>query len=166
MGPRIAKTFRSRGLKVGFYYCFPGDYSAGIPGEYANEKLADDQPDLHGLPPEAAGDYAGFIKKQLAELLSKYGDIDLLWCDQYANKYTKDQWQDIKAYIKSLQPRCIVLGNNARRLTDSDILGYEFPWQSALPRSTDSLFACRPDGGGRTGLGYAAADRLGTLRVA
>jgi alpha-L-fucosidase len=72
---------RSRGLKVGLYYCFPGDYSdaahknASPPGK----------PNLHGLPPEAAGDFTGFMKKQLAELLTNYGPIDLLWIDQYAN---------------------------------------------------------------------------------
>ncbi len=75
---------RSRGLKIGLYYCFPGDYSdvahknAPPPG----------QPDLHGLPPEAIGDFVGFIKKQLTEMLTKYGSIDLLWIDQCDNKYT------------------------------------------------------------------------------
>src|SRR5882724_630881 len=48
---------RSRGLKVGLYYCFPGDYSDDA---HHNAPPAG-QPNLHGLPPEAAGDYAGFI---------------------------------------------------------------------------------------------------------
>jgi hypothetical protein len=30
-------------------------------------------------------DFVGFMKKQLAELLTNYGLIDLLWIDQYAN---------------------------------------------------------------------------------
>lgn len=119
------KAFRSWGLKVGVYYCFPGDYSKG--------RLAEGQADLHGLPPEAADDHVAFIKKQLAELLVNHGDIDLIWCDQYSNRYTKARWPEIKAYIKSLQPRCIVLGNNARDLADSDILSYEFPWKPILP---------------------------------
>lgn len=128
---KFVKAFRSRGLKIGFYYCFPGDYSKG--------KLAEGQTDLHGLPPEATNDYVGFIEKQLAELLSQYGDIDLLWCDQYSNKYTRDQWPRIKAYIKSLQPRCIVLGNNARSLAESDILSYEFPWKPILPPEGNTI---------------------------
>ncbi len=121
----FVSAFRKRGLKVGLYYCFPGDYSKG--------QLAEGQTDLHGLPPEAVGDYAGFIKKQLTELLTSYGAIDLLWCDQYSNPYTSAQWPAIKAHIKSLQPRCLVLGNNARDLAESDILGYEFPWKPTLP---------------------------------
>jgi len=62
---QFVDAFRARGLRVGFYYCFPGDFSrSGLP---------ESMPDLHGLPPEAAGDYVGFIKKQLTELLTNYG---------------------------------------------------------------------------------------------
>jgi alpha-L-fucosidase len=120
---------RSRGLKVGLYYCFPGDYS----DEAHRNAPPAGMPDLHGLPQEAAGDYAGFIKKQLAELLTHYGPIDLLWIDQYKNKYTGRQWPEILAYIRSLQPHCIVLGNNAHDLRGSDVLSYEFPWSGGLP---------------------------------
>ncbi len=126
---------RSRGLKTGLYYCFPGDYAdtehhnAPPPGK----------PNLHGLPPEAAGDYIGFVKKQLAELLTRYGPIDLLWIDQYANRYTAAQWPQIRAYLKSLQPHCLVLGNNAQDLRDSDVIGYEFPWSGGLPAVDNRL---------------------------
>lgn len=126
---------RSRGLKVGLYYCFPGDYSdakhhnAPPPG----------QPNLHGMPPEAAGDYTGFIKKQLAEMLTNYGPIDLLWIDQYSNPYTGRDWQEIKDYVKSLQPHCLVLANNARSLSDSDVLSCEFPWQHKMPPVDNQL---------------------------
>jgi alpha-L-fucosidase len=121
----FVNAFRSRGLKVGFYYCFPGDFSRGA--------LAPGQPDLHGLPPEAAGDYAGFIKRQMSELLTDYGPIDLLWCDQYSNPYTVARWAEIRAHVKSLQPRCLVLGNNARSLAESDVYSYEYPWKPLLP---------------------------------
>jgi alpha-L-fucosidase len=126
---------RSRGLKVGLYYCFPGDYSdaahknAPPPG----------MPNLHGLPPEAAGDYVGFMKRQLAEMLANYGPIDLLWIDQYANKYTADRWPEILAYLKSLQPDCLVLANNAHNLRESDVLSYEYPWKSDMPPADNRL---------------------------
>jgi len=116
-------AFRARGMKVGFYYCFPGDYT----GKYGNV-LPAGKPDLHGLPPEAAGDYAGFIKKQLTELLTNYGPVDLLWIDQYRNKYTSKNWTEIKAHIKSLQPDCIVIANNSLNYSDTDIHSYEYPW--------------------------------------
>ena len=122
----FVNAFRARGLKVGFYYCFPGDYALhktlghGIPAG---------MPDLHGLPPEAAGDYVGFMKKQLAELLTNYGPVDVLWIDQYSNKYTVASWKEILAYVRSLQPRTIVVANNADRLDVSDVLSFEFPWK-------------------------------------
>ncbi|UCD29594.1 MAG: alpha-L-fucosidase, partial [Planctomycetota bacterium] len=117
-------AFRKRGIKVGFYYCFPGNY-AGT--KYSN-KIPQGKPDLHGLPPEATGDYSGFIKKQLKELLTNYAPITLMWIDQTGNKYTRHQWLEIKAYIKSLQPRCLVLANNAHDLKNSDIYSCEFPY--------------------------------------
>ena len=126
---------RSRGLKVGLYYCFPGDYSDA---EHHNAPPPG-KPNLHGLPPEAAGNFAGFMKKQLAELLTQYGPIDLLWIDQYANKYTGPQWQEIRAFLKSLQPHCLVLANNAHTLQDSEVLSYEFPWQHLLPPADNTL---------------------------
>jgi alpha-L-fucosidase len=126
---------RARGLKTGLYYCFPGDYSdaahhnAPPPGK----------PNLHGLPPEAASDYVGFMKKQLAEMLTRYGPIDLLWIDQYSNKYTAAAWPEIRAYLKSLQPRVLVLGNNAHDLRETDVLSYEHPWAHTLPAEDNRL---------------------------
>ncbi len=117
-------AFRARGLKIGLYYCFPGDFSISVYGS----AVPDGVPDLHGLPPEAAGDYVGFIKKQLTELLTNYGLIDLLWIDQYSNKYTRSDWQEILTHIKSLQRRCLVIGNNAHNLKDSDVYSCEYPW--------------------------------------
>ena len=120
---------RSRGLKVGFYYCFPGDYS----DEAHRNAPPPNKPNLHGLPVEAAGDYVAFMKRQLAEMLQNYGPVDLLWVDQYENKYTKDRWPEVMAFIRSLQPRCVLLANNARNLSDSDVLSYEYPWKSEMP---------------------------------
>ena len=123
-------AFRAHGLKVGFYYCFPGDFSNTAHGD----AIPEGKPDLHGLPPEAAGDYVGFIKLQLSELLRRYGTIDLLWIDQYSNKYTRSRWQEILAHIKSIQPQCLVIGNNAHNLKDSDVYSCEFPWDpKSLP---------------------------------
>jgi alpha-L-fucosidase len=132
----FVEAFRARGLKVGFYYCFPGDFSNTRFGSAVPEG----KPDLHGLPPEAAGDYVGFIKKQLAELLTRYGPIDLLWIDQYSNKYTRSRWQEVRAHIKSLQPRCLVIANNAHNLHDSDVYSCEFPWDpKGLPPEGNTI---------------------------
>lgn len=115
---------RKEKVKVGLYYCLPGDFS-GPNGK----SLSAGQKDLHGLPLEAEGDFEGFIEKQVTELMSNYGKIDLIWFDQFPNKYTGQKWLQLKALVYKLQPNCIVVGNNANNFKDSDILGYEYPWR-------------------------------------
>ena len=115
-------AFRARGIKIGFYYCAPGDYDNRL-----GNTLPEGKPSLHGMPPEAAGDFQGFVKKQFTELLSNYGPVDLIWCDQYKVKFTLDQWYDIKAHIKTLQPNCLVIANNSHDYKETDIHSYEYP---------------------------------------
>jgi len=117
-------AFRKKGLKVGLYYCMPGDYSRGY-----GKTLEPGQRDLHGLPPEAGDDYEGFIEKQITELLTNYGAIDLLWFDQYSNKYNDEYWLRLKAFIHKLQPNCIVLANNSDNYSVSDVISYEYPYR-------------------------------------
>jgi alpha-L-fucosidase len=125
-------AFRARGLKVGLYYCFPGTFD----NKYGN-KLPAGKPSLHGLPPEAEGDYVGFIKKQLTELLTNYGPIDLVWIDQYNNGYTGRKWGEIKAHMNSLQPDCLVIANNSLNFNATDIHSYEYPYLKKLRRGKE-----------------------------
>ncbi len=118
----FVEAFRARGLKVGFYYCAPGNYD----GRWGNT-LPEGKPSLHGLPPEAAGDYTGFMKKQFTELLTNYGPLDLLWVDQWANPYTGKDWLSLKAHLKQLQPNCLVIANNSHKNEQTDIHSYELP---------------------------------------
>lgn len=124
-------AFRKHGLKVGIYYCLPGDYST----KYGNEedtrrgyKIEPGQEDLHGLPPEAKSDYQGFIEKQITELLTGYGKIDEIWFDQYSNKYTGKYWQQLKNLVHKLQPECVVVANNSLDYADTDVYSYEYPY--------------------------------------
>jgi alpha-L-fucosidase len=76
---------------------------------------------------------AGFMKQQLAEMLTNYAPVDLLWIDQHENKYTGAQWPEILASLRSIAPRCVILANNADSLQASDAIGYEFPWRHEVP---------------------------------
>ena len=107
---------RRHDLKVGLYYCFPRNF--GHP---------DDKPCLRGLPPEGQTDPAGFVKAQLTELMSNYGKIDLLWCDQFGHDMG-EHWPDLFAHVKTLQPGCVIVGNNSRDLEKSDVHSFEYPW--------------------------------------
>jgi alpha-L-fucosidase len=144
---------REEKIMVGLYYCLPGDYSNSF-----GNSLQPGQKDLHGMPPEAEGDYEGFIEKQITELLTNYGPIDLMWFDQYSNKYTRQYWHQLKALVSKLQPDCIVLANNSENYDESDIISYEYPWriqsnpEKAFPPSgnTDVSELCDCiDAGGR-----------------
>ena len=116
----FVEACRKRGIKVGLYYCFPGNF--------AGQDLPEGREDLHGLPPEAKGDFTGFIKKQMTELLTRYGPIDLLWIDQWAKRTRRSDWLSIKQHIKSLQPNCVVIANNSHNYTETDIHSFEYPW--------------------------------------
>jgi alpha-L-fucosidase len=115
-------AFRARGIKIGFYYCAPGNYD----NRFGNT-LPTNQPSLHGMPPEAQGDYAGFMRQQFTELLTRYGPVDLIWCDQYRVKLKAKEWADLKALIHQLQPNCLVIANNSHKLSETDIYSYEYP---------------------------------------
>jgi alpha-L-fucosidase len=129
-------AFRARGLKIGLYYCLPGNYS----NTFGN-KLDCSNYDLHGLFPEATGDYEWYIEKQVEELLTGYGKIDMIWFDQYANPYTAKYWKQLKELVHHLQPECIVIANNSSSFSETDIVGYEYPYLHAakpgqeLPKS-------------------------------
>jgi len=133
----FVNAFRARGIKVGFYYCAPGNFD----NRFGNT-LPANKPSLHGMPPEAAGDFQGFMKKQFTELLGNYGPIDLVWIDQARVKFSQVQWLDIKAHIHSLQPDCIVIANNSHDLRETDIHSFEFPIyknEKGYPATTNTI---------------------------
>jgi alpha-L-fucosidase len=128
-------AFRNNGMKVGFYYCLPGDYSTRWGNKEDQEKgykISNLQKDLHGLAPEANGQFEQFIKNQIKELLQNYGNIDLLWFDQYTNKYTASSWMNFKNLVHELQPNCVVIANNSLDYKETDIYSYEYPYWSKI----------------------------------
>ena len=123
-------AFRSRGLKVGLYYCFPL-WDAGWTNYWT-------------LPIEgyAAGtnDALAFVEGQFRELLTRYGKIDLIWIDQNLCTHggLKDgDWRRFKAFVHGLQPDCLVIGNNMHDFADTDVIGYEYPYALELPPSNN-----------------------------
>jgi len=110
----MVKAFRDEGLKVGFYYSlidwhhpeFPVDFlhpQAGDEGFKKKERKRDIKK------------YATYLHKQVRELLTEFGRIDLLWADfSYPLKGGKgrEDWQSEKLVkmIRKLQPD-ILLNN-------------------------------------------------------
>ena len=99
---KFVKSFTSRGLKVGLYYCWrhPGF------GDVNKHKV---------LPPECdpaehtLEEKIDFQKKQIAELVEKYPEAFYIWNDALDTEIMPAE--DAKAFVRSLSPDMIACGN-------------------------------------------------------
>ncbi|MBN2188635.1 MAG: alpha-L-fucosidase [Chitinispirillaceae bacterium] len=100
---QFVDSARSRGLKVGLYYSIR-DLTNGFS--------------------------INFIRGQLTELLSNYGDLICLWYDGWGwgPGYNRVPYDTIRRIMKSIQPGCLVVENNHElNTTHSEIIEYEMP---------------------------------------
>ena len=90
----VAKACRKHGVKLGLYY-----------------SLWDRKEPSHNDPDPAK--YVAYMKNQLGELLTNYGEICELWFDGAWAK-PDDQWKipEVHAFIRKLQPDCQVTVNH------------------------------------------------------
>ncbi len=101
-----ADSARSHALAVGIYYSI-WDRTGG---------------DARGTPA------VDLVKSQLRELLTRYGPISVLWFDGWGwlVGYERLPYEEIREYIRSIQPDVLVLENNHEfDLEHTDIIGYE-----------------------------------------
>ena len=97
---QFVKSFTSRGLKVGLYYCWRD------PGFKSQYKV---------LPPEcdpnthSMAEQIEFQKKQLAELIEKYPDVFYIWNDGLDT--TIMPAKDIVPFLHSVRPNVLVSSN-------------------------------------------------------
>jgi alpha-L-fucosidase len=114
---QLAEECKKQGMKLGLYYStldwFREDYPwrTGRTGQNSGRK--------------GNGDYASylqFMKNQLTELLTNYGDIMCIWFDGHwdqtnpeghADRNSRIDWkyEEIYSLIHKLQPKCMI-GNN------------------------------------------------------
>jgi alpha-L-fucosidase len=128
-------AFREAGILVGFYFSLCDwhheDYPVELSPVRANyERTPQAVPP--GCPRNIAEDparwdrYIAFMHGQVRELLTNYGNIDLLWFDGQW-EHTAEEWKsrELVEMIHELQPGCIV--ND--RLTDKSLGDYSTPEQ-------------------------------------
>lgn len=121
----MAEACRRAGLRFGLYFSlidwhFPG----AVP--YSS----------HNADPVTAAHHE-FNKRQVQELLTKYGPVDELWFDM--GSLTPDQSRELYRLVKRLQPDCMVsgrLGNDCADFAvfpDNETPHYavDIPWQTA-----------------------------------
>lgn len=107
----LAKECHKQGLKLGVYYSDARDYhEAGANwNTYGN---------TWDFPPQTKEDFKRYFYRkvfhQVRELLTRYGDITLMWFD-VPYKLTPEMSRDLRKLVRSLQPECLVnsrIGNN------------------------------------------------------
>jgi Alpha-L-fucosidase len=94
---------RTRGLRVGLYYSIR---------DFTNGYSLD------------------FIKGQLSELLTNYGELTCLWFDgwSWGPGYNRVPYDSIKNIVKRLQPKCLIVENNHYyAMSNTEIVEYEMP---------------------------------------
>ncbi len=134
---QYADAFREQGLKVMLYYSILDTHHRIRKGM---------------IKPE----HTDFIKDQLRELLTNYGDIDALIIDGWDAPWSRINYDEIPFseiyhYIKSIQPNCLVMDLNAAKypreaLYYTDIKSYEQGAGQKISTSENQLpaLACLP----------------------
>jgi alpha-L-fucosidase len=96
----LAEACRAAGIKLGFYYSQAQDWHD--PNGYGYGPVPDEQKNFRKYLDEKC-------KPQLKELLTQYGDIGLIWFDT-PMIMSDEHSREVAAYVKSIQPNCIVSG--------------------------------------------------------
>ena len=99
---QFIKSFKSRGLKVGLYYCWrhPGF------GDPRKHKV---------LPPEcdpathSVEEQNQFQEAQIAELIAKYPDVFYVWNDAFDDKVLPAE--EVRTHIKGVRPNILTSSN-------------------------------------------------------
>lgn len=103
VGPFV-EAVRSAGLKVGFYYSFADWYHPDYPGAYCR-----DWPDSW-RDEESRLRFVQYYSAQLEELMTGYGEIDMLWYDGCFPSPTNGE--SVNTRIKQLQPGILINERN------------------------------------------------------
>lgn len=127
---KYTDSFRKAGLKVGLYYSI-----LDLRGEIQHHSITSEKIQT--------------IKDQLTELLTNYGDINILIFDGWDAPWSRITYEEVPfdeiyALVKKLQPNCLISELNASQYPDSalyysDIKAYEqnagqnIPSDSVLP---------------------------------
>ena len=109
----LAAACKKYDMKLGLYYSqeldFHEEHGGGV--HYIDPWLNYEWANNWDFPDKEKKDLNIYLEKkakpQLKEILTKYGDLLLIWCDDPC-EITPKQSQDIYDWIKSFQPDCLV----------------------------------------------------------
>ena len=99
-----------RGMPVGIYYSVVDWHHPNYPNQGRHHELAEpeegDSPDIEA--------YMDFLRRQVRELCTDYGEVNLFWWDMNVEKYSDPS---INTMIRQLQPNCVI---NNRGMDEGD----------------------------------------------
>lgn len=132
----LAKAARKAGLKFGFYYSNARDYHVAGANWNTHGNTWDFQEQTED---DFKSYYYGLVFDQVKELLTNYGQIDVIWFD-VPYKLTEQMSIDLKRHVLSLQPNCIINGRIGNNKGDYVSFGdntipdspYTFPWEACV----------------------------------
>jgi alpha-L-fucosidase len=125
----LAEACYRHGMKLGLYYSQEIDWSEPNGGGYHPDRL--NVCDTHwtnnwDYPDDDAKNYEQCFRDkilpQIREILTKYGDLCLLWCDTPI-AITPAQSQELRDLVKSLQPDCLLNSRIGNGLGDYRSMG-------------------------------------------
>ena len=119
---------RKYNMKVGFYYSHEKDWT-----HHTRENQ-----DLDPLP----DDYVNFAKRQITELLTNYGMIDLIWYDTPVQNH-EDFNKMCAELIRKYQPECIINGRIGNGLGDYRNIGDRSIVEPGLAGYMESIMTMR-----------------------
>lgn len=111
----MVEAFRKEGIKVGFYYSLIDWHHPEYTSDHKHP-MRDNEEYVKQDKNRDMGKYAEYVRNQVTELLTGYGEINLLFLDfsfdpqeGYAGK-GRDDWESIKLLklVRELQPHIIV----------------------------------------------------------
>lgn len=129
IGPMV-EAFRAEGLRVGFYYSLIDWHHPEFPVD-CRHPMRDNQTYREAHKDRDVTKYAAYMRAQLQELMTQFGQIDYLFLDfSYPGEDGKgrDDWQSesLVKMIRELQP-AILIDDRA------DLMEYNWGWDVKTP---------------------------------
>jgi alpha-L-fucosidase len=135
----LVDAFRARGFRIGLYFSIVDWHHPDYP-RYTDETI--NKPYVIGsypTAPEKWERYRAFMLGQLAELLTGYGAIDIVWLDGEF-EHTEAEWRfgEIRELIRAHQPaalvndRCVGHGDFATPEQQLPVIAPDRPWEACL----------------------------------
>ncbi|WP_205164588.1 MULTISPECIES: alpha-L-fucosidase [Arenibacter] len=104
----LAEASRKQGIKFGVYHSIVDWHHPQAQGNLFPNYNAG-QKDQTVVNPEFPEYYKNYLKPQVKELLTNYGDIDVVWFDgDWIADYTTEMGKEMYSYIRELQPNTII----------------------------------------------------------